>query len=94
MSIISFVVKTAITAGAVVVAQRLWDRYQTEDLYNELDLLTAKCRVDANRHGTVRANVKAKAVEIVKVFEARITFVQSLTELRERVEIYIESIPD
>jgi len=94
MSLFGFVVKTGLIAGAVIVGQRLWDRYQTEELYEELDVLTDDCRNDRNRHGTVKANVRAKSVAVVQSFEAKITYVASLTELRERVEIYIESIPD
>lgn len=94
MSLFGFVVKTGLVVGAVLVGQRLWDRYQTEDLYTTLDELTLSVRNDSGRHGTVRANVRARSRAIVVEYESRITFVDSLTELRERVEIYIESIPD
>lgn len=87
-------IKIGTVATLVVIGQRLWDRYQVEDLYVELDTIVDRVRADKKRRGTVRAHVVVEAKELIATFERKVTFVNSLNELRRNVEIYIESIPD
>ncbi|WDS62303.1 hypothetical protein [Pseudomonas phage D6] len=94
MSLLGTLFKVGIVAGGVIVCQRLWDRYQVEDLYVELDAITDRVRADKARVGTVQAHVKVEGRELLAKFEKRVTYVDSLDELRKNFEIYIESIPD
>lgn len=87
-------IKIGIVAGLVVVGQRYWDRYQVQNLYAELDAVTDRVRANKLRRGTVRAHVMAEAKELIADYESKVTYVDSLKELRKNVEIYIESIPD
>lgn len=94
MGLITSLVKTALIAGGVIIAQRMWDRSQVANVYVQLDELQERVRANRNRVGTVRANVLVQSRELVAEAEKRITYVDSLNELRRTVEIYIESIPD
>jgi hypothetical protein len=94
MSLLGSLIKIGAVATLVIVGQRLWDRYQVEDLYVELDAIVDRVRADKGRRGTVRAHVLVEAKELIAAFERKITYVDSLNELRRNVEIYIESIPD
>jgi len=94
MSLLGTLFKVAVVAGGVVVCQRMWDRYQLEDLYVELDAIVDRVRADKARVGTVRANVKVEGRTLLEKYESRMTYVDSLNELRKNFEIYIESIPD
>lgn len=94
MSLLGTLFKVSVVSCAVVVCQRLWDRYQTEDLYVELDAITDRVRADKSRHGTVRANVMVLAREVLAKHEAKVIYVDSLLELRKNFDIYIESIVD
>lgn len=94
MSMLGSLIKIGVVAALVVVGQRYWDRYQVENLYVELDAIVDRVRADKNRRGTVRAHVLVEAKELIAAFERKVTYVDSLNELRRNVEIYIESIPD
>jgi hypothetical protein len=94
MSVLGTLFKVGVVSCAVVVCQRFWDRYQIEDLYVELDAITDRVRADKSRNGTVRAHVKVESRELLDKYESKVTYVDSLHELRKNVEIYIESIPD
>ncbi|MNC10286.1 hypothetical protein D3C87_970380 [compost metagenome] len=87
-------IKIGAVATLVVIGQRLWDRYQVEDLFVELDAIVERVRADKKRLGTVRAHVLVESKELIAAFERKVTYVDSLNELRRNVEIYIESIPD
>ena len=94
MSLIGTIFKTGVIVAATIVGQRLWDRHQVADFWLRLDELTLRVRHDELRVGSVRANVKVLSRELVKSYSHKLLLVDSLAEFEQRVEIYIESIPD
>ncbi|QBJ02662.1 hypothetical protein MZD04_gp135 [Pseudomonas phage Psa21] len=94
MSLLGTLIKVGVVATVVVISQRLWDRYQVEDLYTELDALVERIRNRKDRMGTVRAHLLVESKDLIAQYEKKVNYVDSLNELRRNVEIYIESIPD
>lgn len=94
MSVVGALFKTGLIVAATIVGQRLWDRHQVADFWLKLDELTLKVRHDELRVGPVRANVKVLSRDLVQAYTKKLLLVDSLVEFEQRVEIYIESIPD
>lgn len=94
MSILSSLLKVAAVAAGVVIVQRVIDRTVTEGVYRDLDALQERIRRKPGLVGTVRANVRVEAKELIERYAQNITYVAALKEFHKNVEIYIESIPD
>lgn len=94
MSLLGTVIKIGAVAAATVIGQRMWDRYHVEEIYVELDAIVNRARADVRRVGTVRANARVLSRDLLAQYEQRLVFTDSLKELRNNYEIYIESIPD
>lgn len=94
MSFLGTVFKTGVVVAATIVGQRLWDRHQVADFWLRMDELTKAVREESLRVGSVRANVKVRSRELMGIYTGKLVLTDSLREFEQRVEIYIESIPD
>lgn len=92
MSVIGFVVRTAVIAGCVIVGQRLWDARQLEELHDELRQLESTLRRDRNRVGSLKGNFEVAVRDIRSKYAEKIQLAHTLVELDRQIAVHIASL--